>query len=570
MKLFVSVIDEAVAMRRALLLLVAALMAAASFAEKLPKGVVKANRAVASVVAYKGGVLKGTGTGVFIGGGDLLSARSLFAGADSAVVIDYKGVARSVHGIVGVNDIFDCARVRLKADKKIVPLALSASPVVAGETLYIVSYGSGKGGFVQPAVVERVDSAFSNAYYTLGIEMEERFLALPVVNVAGELVAVMQPAAGGEEKSYAVGASLVSVLDVTVATYGRGCFPSMGIRTVLPAGKEDALSCLYMLTMLGDSASCGNVVNDFVEAFPKSYEGWLAKAEFEALVCRNIEGANECWKRAFKLVDNPAEVHFGKAKAMNVLVLAGDSALHPMLSAAAAVAEVDRAIAADNQPLYRSGKADMLFAQGNFAAAAECYMSLVATNMRGADLFAKVSQCYGGLGDYARSVEMLDSAVNCFGVDDAKDVAPYVLTRALMKEKQGSYRAAVLDYNRYEELAGGGLGDNFYYLRSQAEYNAKMFQQALSDLDTAISLSPLTITYYIEKALLCYRVKLSDEGIRTMLDALSFAPDAPDVFYLLGRLNVQKGDNAAARGYLERAVELGHPDAASALSQIKE
>ena len=570
MRLFASVIDEVAAMRRALLLLVAALIAAGSFAEKLPKEVTKANRAVASVVAYRNGVLKGTGTGVFVGGGDILSERSLFVGADSAVVVDYKGVARTVDGIVGVNDVFDCARVRVKADKKIVPLVQSALPVAAGETLYMVSYGNGKGGFVQPAVVERVDSAFSNAYYTLDIEMEERFLALPVVNVAGELVAVMQPAAGGEKKSYAVGVSLVSMLDVSVATYGRGCFPSMGIRTVLPTKREDALSCLYMITMLGDSVSCGNVVNEFVKAFPKSYEGYLAKAEFEALVCRDIEAANECWNRAFKLVENPAEVHFGKAKAMNVLVLAGDSALHPMLSAAAAVAEVDKAIAADNQPLYRSGKADMLFAQRDFAAAAECYMSLVETNMRGADLYAKVSQCYSHLQEYARSVEMLDSAVNCFGVDDAKEAAPYILTRALMKVKLGSYRAAVLDYNRYEEIAEGGLGDNFYYLRSQAELEAKMFQQALSDIDTAISLSPFTLAYYIEKAVLCYRVKLADEGIRTMLDALSFAPQAPDVHYLLGRLNVQKGDNAAARGYLEKAVELGHPDAVSALSQIKE
>jgi tetratricopeptide (TPR) repeat protein len=210
----------------------------------------------------------------------------------------------------------------------------------------------------------------------------------------------------------------------------------------------------------------------------------------------------------------------------------------------------------------------MLFAQGNFAAAAECYMSLVATNMRGADLFAKVSQCYGGLGDYARSVEMLDSAVNCFGVDDAKGVAPYVLTRALMKEKQGSYRAAVLDYNRYEELAGGGLGDNFYYLRSQAEYNAKMFQQALNDFDTAIDLAPLNLSYYIEKALLCYRVKLTDEGIRTLDIALELAPEEPNVHYLLGRLYMLKNEDAKGREYLLKAKELGHPDAESILLKM--
>jgi tetratricopeptide (TPR) repeat protein len=94
-----------------------------------------------------------------------------------------------------------------------------------------------------------------------------------------------------------------------------------------------------------------------------------------------------------------------------------------------------------------------------------------------------------------------------------------------------------------------------------------MYQLALNDLDTAISLAPDNVAYYIEKGLLCYRVKLSDEGIRTLKEIEEVAPTVSDVHYLLGRLYIQKGDTAKARPCLERALELGHPDAEAVIGQ---
>ena len=114
----------------------------------------------------------------------------------------------------------------------------------------------------------------------------------------------------------------------------------------------------------------------------------------------------------------------------------------------------------------------------------------------------------------------------------------------------------------------GRLGANFYYLREQAELGAKMYRQALNDIDTAIYLEPQNVAYYIEKGLLCYRVRLSDEGIRTLKEAEAFAPMASDVHYLLGRLHIQKGEDGVALPYLRKAVELGHPDAEAVLNSL--
>ena len=557
--------------RLGVLLLVAYMSALPLFAGKLPKGVDKARRAVAGVITYRQGIVLHSGTAVFAGErGDLLSSRSFFVGADSAVVIDYKGVVRPVECIVGVNEIFDCIRVRVAADKKLAPLAISSAPVAGGEVLFQLAYGIGKDGFVEEAAVERVDSVYSCAYYTLSKPMEQRFMALPLVNATGELVAVMQQVAAGDTvNSYAIGASVISMLDVSVPVYGKGYYRSMGIRTALPAGKEDALSCLYMQTIVGDSASFWNVINDFIAKFPGCYEGFLSRAEYEAVVLRDLGAAERSWNRAFELAGNPAEVHYGKAKAINTIVLEGDTVTHPMLSFGNVLCEIDKAIVADGQSLFINGKAEILCSHGDYAAAAACYESLAATDMRSAEVFAKASQCYKAVKDYGRSVAMLDSAVACFDSLSMKSAAPYILTRALVNAAAKNHRNAVHDYIVYENIMGGTLGAEFYSLRAQSELDAKMYAQALNDFDTAIYLDPRNLTYYIEKGLLCYRVKHTDEGIRILTEAEALAPASPDVHYLLARLYIQKGLTDKALPHLHRAVECGHPDAEAVLGQIE-
>ena len=547
------------------------LWAVGSYADKLPKGVEKARQSVASVITYRQGVMLHNGTAVFAGEkGELLSSRSLFVDADSAVVIDNKGAVYAVDCIVGVNEMFDCVKVRVAAGKKLKSLPVSATPVVSGETVYMLGYGVGKGGFIESVNVERVDSVYSCAYYTLAKKMEQHFTALPLVNVNGELVAVMQEAAASDTvNSYAIGASLSSMLDVSVPVYGRGYYPSMGIRTALPQSKENALSCLYMQAIVGDSASYKKVIDYFIALYPDCYEGYLSKAEYEAVVLRDMNAAEQSWNKAFKLAKEPAEVHFGKSKTINSIILQGDTLSHPMLSLANALAEIDKAMAADAQSLYISTKADILFSHGDFAAAAECYEQLASTDMRSAEVFAKASQCYRNVGDYEKSVAMLDGALNCFDSVLVRESAPYILTRALVNVTAKKFRDAVLDYNRYENIMSGTLGAEFYYLREQAELGAKMYQQALNDIDSAIYLDSRNVSYYIEKAILCYRVKLSDEGLRILAEAEAFAPDIADIYYLKGRLYVQKGEQEKALPCLEKALALGHPDAASVLELLK-
>jgi len=69
------------------------------------------------------------------------------------------------------------------------------------------------------------------------------------------------------------------------------------------------------------------------------------------------------------------------------------------------------------------------------------------------------------------------------------------------------------------------------------------------------------VRYRVEKAAICLRVNHIDECIEACRQALQLEPDQPDALRILGYAQIQKGDKAAARQNLMRAVELGDPNA---------
>ena len=558
-------------MRKGFVLIMTLLFSVAlSAAEKLPKKVDRARQAVAGVLTYKDGQLKGSGTAVVVGSkGDVLVSYGLMHQSDSAVVIDAKGKARPVTGIVGLNSLYDCVRMRVGADKKLLGMPLSAIGASVGDELYMLAYGNKGTGAVTKVKVSAVDSLYSNAYYTIDLKMQESYESLPLVNADGELVAVMQPMTAGDTCSYAIALTISDELVATSVTYGRGYYNGIGIRTLLPEDKETALSCLYMQAVVGDSLSFRRTVNDFIAAYPNAYEGYMSRAEYMAVYCRDMDGASADWEKALSCGDKDAEVYFNKAKVIYSIVQSGDTVSHEVLSRDNAFEALDKAIELDAQPLYVNYKADALLENGMFEGAYECYVSLAATSLRSADVFARAAQCQGSLKNYSVAVELMDSAVACFDGQTLQGAAPYILTRALLKCSAERYREAVFDYNRYEEIMGVVPNANFYYLRSQAEVKGKMFQQALNDLERAILIEPSNVTFYLEKGLLCYRVNLLEDGAIALEDAKKMMPDAPDVHYILGCIYSKSGNKALAVENLKKAVSLGHPGAQVKLDEIK-
>lgn len=558
-------------MRKGFVIVVALLFSATiCVAQKLPKKVDKARQSVTSILAYSNGELKGDGTAFFVGGnGDVVLSYMLARKSDSIAVIDTKGKVRPVLGIVGLNNLYDCVRMRVAADKKIPYLPVSHSAVPVGGELYMLSYGKKNSGEVKRVSVAAVDSFYSHAYYTLDIKMQEAYASLPLVNSNGELVAIMQPMTVGDTCGYAISSSVYDKLVTTSVTYGRGRYNDMGIRTLLPDDKDAALSCMYMQAVLGDSASYGKVVDEFINAFPESYEGYMSKAEFLAVHCRDIEAADAQWENSLSLAEKPAEVYFNKAKTLSSIIYDGDTVSHNALSVDNVIAMLDKAIAADSLPVYVYYKAGRLYDAGRYDEAYGCYMSLVGADIEQDGVYANASQCQRVLKNYDAAIELMDSAVNRAMETNKDDALPLVFARGLMKDSVGRHREAVMDYNYYEENSAVRLGGTFYYIRSQAEVKCKMYQQALNDLERAISIAPGYALFYFEKGLLCYRLNLLDEGALALEDAKALVPDAPDVYYILGCIYSKAGNSRLAVENLQKAQSLGHPDAEAKLNELK-
>lgn len=546
------------------------------FAAKEPKGVVNAKKSLVTILVYDDGVLLRNGLGVFVGDrGDVLSAYSLFQGADSAVCVDASGRVRPIERIVGADDVYDCIKVRVAWDKKIKPLMMAADAAAKGATLYMVASASKKGAPSELLVVSDVTTVSGTSYYTFKKPLDNIYQSAPLVSEAGELVALVQPSAASDTvSSYAIAASFVDALSTSSLTYSSSLYDNIDIRRALPPTQKEALTTLYLLQGLSSGENKDKFIaplNDYVSEYPQSYEGHLLLAECYALADSAFDKARIHWDKALRLSDRPDDVFFNISKVYAGAVVrhAADNDSVAVQFIDSALVNVDKAIAIKREPLYLHNKAELHFAKGNFAEAFDCYEALSHTSMSSAEVYAAASKCKEALGEYDAAVAQMDSAVATFGTLPVEAMAPYLLNRAMLKHKAGRAREAVLDFNGYEKLRGEGrLAAPFYYMREQAEYDAKMFQQALNDIDIAIYMQPQEPLYFIEKARLCYRVKMVDEALAALSVAAGLVPENPDVHYLVGRCHQSKGDDAKAKEAFLKAKEYGHPDAEARLGDI--
>ena len=182
--------------------------------------------------------------------------------------------------------------------------------------------------------------------------------------------------------------------------------------------------------------------------------------------------------------------------------------------------------------------------------------------MHNPELFYEAAQCKTMMkAPQQEIIALLDSAINNTDTLRIREAAPYFLARADAYNAIDSFRQAVFDYTRYEILSGQRMSSQFYYIRSQAEIKARLYQQALGDLAAAIMLSPEEPTYYAEMASLQLRVNMNDEALETATRCVKLAPEYSDGYLLLGLAQIRKGDTAAGLPNLEKANELGNPQA---------
>lgn len=558
-----------------LLPLFAATIAAA---QPTPKWAKKARAAVFSVVTYDGeDKILNTGNGFFVSPtGDAVADYSLFRGAERAVVITTEGKQLPVTHILGANEMYDLVKFRIAPGKeKLTALTIDTLGVQAGQTVWMLPYSTSKSvECTSGKVEERVKAANRYAYYTLRLPVTDKLVSCPVMNEAGQVIALIQKPYGQQDKAtcYAVDTHFAAGLSMGALAGNDPALRAIGIKKALPPTEKEALVYLYMNSNRQPDEYLA-LLTDFIDTYPHSAEGLQRRAALYVQSYRDsahFQLAEADMNRAMELTDNPADCHYAYCR----LISSNASAEHPLSykdwTLEKALDHIDRALELDTLPLYRQTKGDLHFALRQYPEAYEAFQQVNQTNMATADTWYAAAQALRMSGDTTRLadiVTLIDKAVNTYARPYPREAAPYIWERAKANMQAGKPREAVMDYNEYHTLVGGQVNALFHYQRSQAAIAARMNQIAVDDIRRAVELAPDNTDYLIEQASLCARFNLMDEAIAASRRVTELMPDYADAHRILGVCLYRKGEKDEALTALRRAQELGDPHAPNLLEQ---
>ena len=526
------------------------------------KWVKKASKAVFTLKTFNAdGSLIGSGNGFFItADGVAVSSYTPFRGAAKAVVIDAMGKEYEVKSIIGANDVYDIAKFRVDATK--CQTLRTAPAAVENTSLWLLPYNAKNAYSCTAAKVKSVQKVQNDYdYYTLEATAPENTVGCPYLNANGEVVGIQQQSSSDDNTTqYAVGAAFATGLKMTGLSLNDPALKATSIKKDLPDELDQAILTLYLASTLGDAQSFVGLVDDFIAKFPQAPDGYSYKAQIMAAK-DNYPEADKYMKLAIDNATDKAEARYNYAKMMyQNLIYFYDSASHAW-SYEQALEQAEQAVALDPQLPYLTQKAQLLFACKRYADSYAAFQDVIGKGGRTAECFYGAARCKEQLNDTTACLALLDSAVATFSKPYLKEAAPYIYARAQALAESGKYRLAVNDYNEYENLMISQVNSEFYYIRSQVEAKARLFQQALNDLDKAIDKSPDILLYRSEKASLQIRVHLLDQAIETASECIRLFPDASDGYLFLGLAQCLKGDKVQGVGNLLKAKDLGDAQA---------
>ena len=526
------------------------------------KWVKKASKAVFTLKTFNAdGSLIGSGNGFFItADGVAVSSYTPFRGAAKAVVIDAMGKEYEVKSIIGANDVYYIAKFRVDATK-CQPLR-TAPAAVENTSLWLLPYNAKNAYSCTAAKVKSVQKVQNDYdYYTLEATAPENTVGCPYLNANGEVVGIQQQSSSDDNTTqYAVGAAFATGLKMTGLSLNDPALKATSIKKDLPDELDQAILTLYLASTLGDAQSFVGLVDDFIAKFPQAPDGYSYKAQIMAAQ-DNYPEADKYMKLAIDNATDKAEARYNYAKMMyQNLIYFYDSASHAW-SYEQALEQAEQAVALDPQLPYLTQKAQLLFACKRYADSYAAFQDVIGKGGRTAECFYGAARCKEQLNDTTACLALLDSAVATFSKPYLKEAAPYIYARAQALAESGKYRLAVNDYNEYENLMISQVNSEFYYIRSQVEVKARLFQQALNDLDKAIDKSPDILLYRSEKASLQIRVHLLDQAIETASECIRLFPDSSDGYLFLGLAQCLNNNKVQGVGNLLKAKDLGDAQA---------
>ena len=245
-----------------------------------PAAVKNAGKAVFTLTTFKAdGSLLASSHGIFVGkNGEAISQLKPFEGAASAVVIDNSGKKMNVIRILGANDIYDV--IKFRVDGKTSPAPIASRQEQAGAKVWVVGYAKGSAVPEENSIksVEMFNTSYP--YYILSQTAPEANASCPLVNGAGEALALVQPSLTSSE-THATSAQFANSLTVSGLSQNDPVLRRIGITAALPQDYQQAQIALVMAPQVLDEKKYDELINDFIEQFPNNTDGYQARAERE-------------------------------------------------------------------------------------------------------------------------------------------------------------------------------------------------------------------------------------------------------------------------------------------------
>lgn len=547
-------------------------------AQELPKWAENARKAVFSIVTYtKDGQILSTGNGFYIDEqGTGVSDYSLFKGAERAIIITANGKELPVKYMMGANDMYDVVKFKTDFDKKAEALQPATLPSSTGETVYLVPYSTQKSSKGQTGTIAKVDTIGEQQYYyTLTMQTTEKTVSCPIMNAAGQVVGMIQKNNDPESKeSFAIGIRYLTDLTINALSVNDLALNSIGIKKGLPEDESQALVYLYMASGVYASNQYFDLLNDFISQYPNNMEGYLRRATYYINIGDDTHYALavEDLKKMLDVAEKKDEAHYNIAKLIYSYQLnIGDKKPYASWTFDYALNEINEALAITQEPIYYQLQGDIYFAMQKFTEAYTAYDKVNKSKLASAATFysaAKAKELIEGT-DKKEVIALMDSAIAFYPKPYGKDAAPYLYERARIKSDMEDYRGAVTDYNDFYDAMLGQTSAEFHLIRSQAELNCRMYQQAINDINKAVELDPNNVTYWVEKGGIHIRVNQAAEAIQALTRAIKMDPENAPAYRMLGYAQIQNKEKDKGLANLQKAKYLGDEVADGLLQKYK-
>ena len=529
-----------------------------------PKKIAKLNKSVVSVVTYdKNGNLLHTGNGFFIdNNGCALSEYSLFDNAARAEIIDSKGEKWPVTRIMGVNDLYNLIKVKVKCDETmgLPKVQMLPSNISENTDFFIIPFSKQKKNDPIATTITKTEKINNGQYYTLTAPYSTSNCGLPLVNENGELTGIIQRNGKDvKENTYAISPEIISTLSIKALSLNNETLKKIHIQLAIPENENDAAVFLYLLSQNPkDSIAYFTALNDFIQTYPKQINGYLDRARYYADRSK-YELCQQDIENALNIGTDKDQIHYAFGKIIYQKILHTPNLQFGDWTLEKALTEAQTAYNENPLPIYLLFQGDCLFGLKKYEQAYEKYQEVNQSSIASAETFyyaAKAKEKAGATSE--ELIALLDSAIAKYPKPYPQAAAPYFFERANQHIKSKQYKKAVLDFNEYEHLVGyQNLNDRFYYLREQAEIAGKMYEQAINDIERAKLLNPQETVYHIEHAFIMLRTNQNDAAIQSAQTALEQQPKNSDAYKILGLAWGEKGDKDKAIYYLNKAKELG-------------